>query len=260
MNKHTVGLVRVSTDKQKTATQHTAMRRLAEARKLQLVPLDKYLAFKEQWDRADNLLIVCEDKVTGRHTDRDGYKWALMMVQGGWCREVVVYNIDRIGRSMKNNFDFAHHCLERKVRLYGIMDNTDISTPEGRLKYNLLSSMAEYQRELIVENTKAGIAERMNTCAKCGKHKDYHKGTNRCQFEALRQGGTSKGWTYRTKLKDMKLFWSMVDQGCSNRHISRVLGWQPRTVRKYRLLGREYKPVTRKEMNTKVYGKSNAKV
>lgn len=71
---------------------------------------------------------------------------------------VIVWRIDRLGRSMLDVLNTIAKLDERNIQVRSITDNIDPSTASGRLMLNLLTSMAEYERELIVERVNAGIA------------------------------------------------------------------------------------------------------
>jgi DNA invertase Pin-like site-specific DNA recombinase len=65
---------------------------------------------------------------------------------------VVVWRLDRLGRSLINIIN-----LVLEFRDKGINDGVDTSTSSGRLMVNIMASLSEYERELIIESTKAGL-------------------------------------------------------------------------------------------------------
>lgn len=72
---------------------------------------------------------------------------------------VVALKLDRVGRNAKQLLD-AYDALERKgVALVFIEDSIDTSTPAGRLMRTVLAAVAEFERDLASERTKAGLAE-----------------------------------------------------------------------------------------------------
>jgi DNA invertase Pin-like site-specific DNA recombinase len=70
---------------------------------------------------------------------------------------VVVWR-DRLGRSMIDVLNTVNLLRERGVNLRSISDGIDPTTTSGRLMLNMLATLAEYERELIVERVNAGIA------------------------------------------------------------------------------------------------------
>ncbi len=71
---------------------------------------------------------------------------------------VVVWRIDRLGRSLLDVLATVHDMREQGISIRSISDGIDPSTTSGRLMLNMLATLAEYERELIVERVNAGIA------------------------------------------------------------------------------------------------------
>ena len=71
---------------------------------------------------------------------------------------VVVWRIDRLGRSLLDVLSTVHDLRDRGIAVQSISDGIDPATPTGRLMLNMLGTLAEYERELIVERVNAGIA------------------------------------------------------------------------------------------------------
>ena len=71
---------------------------------------------------------------------------------------VVVWRVDRLGRSLLDVLNTVNLLRERDVNVRSISDGIDPATTTGRMMLNLLASLAEYERELIVERVNAGIA------------------------------------------------------------------------------------------------------
>ena len=71
---------------------------------------------------------------------------------------VVVWRIDRLGRSLLDVLSTVRELSDRGIAVRSISDGIDPSTPTGRLMLNMLGTLAEYERELIVERVNAGIA------------------------------------------------------------------------------------------------------
>jgi DNA invertase Pin-like site-specific DNA recombinase len=187
------------------------------------------LALREYLDAKGIVCEVIEDKATGANQKRAGFQKLYGEIKAGHVATVYVYDLTRIGRNLRENLEFAQACLDRKVELL---------TPAGRLQFNMLSSFAEYLREDIVERTKAGIAAR--------------------KAKGLLHGGTAPGWASKKVIKLLPRLKELHELGFSIRHIKKVLGMNERTIRKY-IAKLDEKPRTRREVNTAVYGKSEAK-
>ncbi len=71
---------------------------------------------------------------------------------------IVVCRVDRLGRSLIDVLNTVNLLRERGVLVRSISDGIDPGTTNGRLMLNMLATLAEYERELIVERVNAGIA------------------------------------------------------------------------------------------------------
>lgn len=71
---------------------------------------------------------------------------------------VIVWKLDRLGRSLKELVNLVEILLGKKVNFVSIKDVIDTSTAQGRLFLNIFGSLAEFERDIIRERTKAGLA------------------------------------------------------------------------------------------------------
>jgi putative DNA-invertase from lambdoid prophage Rac len=83
---------------------------------------------------------------------------------------ILVWKIDRWGRSMPHFVASVQELRSLGVRFIALTQNidTDESNPAGRLMMNMLAAFAEFERELIVERTKAGLDRARRAGHKCG--------------------------------------------------------------------------------------------
>lgn len=70
---------------------------------------------------------------------------------------LVIWKLDRLGRSLKHLVTLTHELLDREVGLVSLNDPIDTTTPQGRLIFNIFASLAEFERDLIRERTQAGL-------------------------------------------------------------------------------------------------------
>ena len=70
---------------------------------------------------------------------------------------VVVWKLDRLGRSMQNLVDLMTTFDERGVQFRSLTEAIDTSTPGGTLVFNIFGSLAQFERDLIRERTRAGL-------------------------------------------------------------------------------------------------------
>ncbi len=96
------------------------------------------------------------DKASGAKADRPGLAEALCFARAGDC--IVVWKLDRLGRSIQDLISLAADLSVRKVYFRSLADGFDTATASGRLLFRLLASAAEMECELIKERTVAGLA------------------------------------------------------------------------------------------------------
>jgi len=98
---------------------------------------------------------ICTDKISGAKTERPGLSEAMNLARNG--DTLVIWKLDRLGRSMKGLVELAAELSARGVELRSLTDGIDTGTPTGRLLFHILASIAEMERELIRERTMAGL-------------------------------------------------------------------------------------------------------
>ena len=125
-----IGYIRVSRDKQTTALQVDAMKR-------------------EECER------TCTDKMSGKRFDRPEFLKMLDMARPGDI--IVVWRLDRLGRSLKELIETVTTLAERGIELRSLKENIDTSTPTGKLMFHIIAALAEFERDIIQERTQAGL-------------------------------------------------------------------------------------------------------
>lgn len=99
--------------------------------------------------------IIFKETASGAKTDR--IELAKLLSQIRKDDIVVVYKLDRLGRSLKHLLEVVAQLNEKKVGIQSINDAIDTTTPQGRLFFNISACFAEFERDLIRERTKAGL-------------------------------------------------------------------------------------------------------
>lgn len=99
---------------------------------------------------------IFTDKASGAKSDRPGLAEALQFTRSGDA--LVIWKLDRLGRSIRGLIELAAGLSARKVDFRSLTDGFDTATPSGRLLFHILASVAEMERELIKERTIAGLA------------------------------------------------------------------------------------------------------
>ncbi|MET3721986.1 DNA invertase Pin-like site-specific DNA recombinase [Arthrobacter sp. UYEF21] len=155
---------------------------------------------------------VFADVTSGSKTaiERPGMKKLLAYVEPG--DTVVVWRVDRLGRSLIDVLNTVNLLRERGVHLRSISDGIDPATSTGRMMLNMLATLAEYERELIVERVNAGIA-------------------------AARQGGTRFGRPLSDPLviaDKLAIASDARAKGRSAEDAARLVGWSRATLYRHR--------------------------
>ena len=98
---------------------------------------------------------IYQDVASGAKTARPALDELLGQLRAGDV--LVIWKLDRMGRSLKHLVDLVGDLMERKVGLLSLNDPIDTTSAQGRLVFNLFASLAEFERELIRERTQAGL-------------------------------------------------------------------------------------------------------
>jgi DNA invertase Pin-like site-specific DNA recombinase len=96
-----------------------------------------------------------DDKISGSRAERPGLTQALEMLREG--DTLVVWKLDRLGRSVKNLVDLVGELHKKGVQFKSLTDAIDTGTPSGRFFFHVMASLAQMERELMVERTRAGL-------------------------------------------------------------------------------------------------------
>lgn len=98
---------------------------------------------------------IYEDKTSGTQSNREGLKLAFEVLRDG--DTLVVWKLDRLGRSARNLITLVNELEQQDCHFVSLTDNIDTSTTAGRFFFHVMASLAQMERELIVERTKAGL-------------------------------------------------------------------------------------------------------
>ncbi|MCI0922600.1 recombinase family protein [Sphingobacterium rhinopitheci] len=118
---------------------------------------------------------IFEEKISGSTKSRPELDKMIEQFREG--DELYVWRLDRLGRSLKHIIDLVLSLSEKGIIIKGLTDGVDTSTINGRLFLNLMASLAEYERELIRERTKAGLQSARARGRLGGRPKGYSKET-----------------------------------------------------------------------------------
>lgn len=99
---------------------------------------------------------ILTDKISGSKSERPGLQEALDYLRAG--DSLVVWRLDRLGRSLKHLIEVITHLEERKIGFSSLQESIDTTTSGGKLIFHIFGALAEFERNLIRERTKAGLA------------------------------------------------------------------------------------------------------
>ena len=192
--KHTAIYVRVSSRQQDHASQLPDLERWAAAHDGEV-----------QWYK---------DKFTGKTMDRPGMERLLTDLRAGKVERIVVWRLDRLGRTTKGLCVLFDELSERKVDLVSLRDGFSLASPAGRLHARILASVAEYETEVRAERVAAGQA----VARKRGK----------------KWGGSKPGWRWKVSDEQLAAIHEMQATGKKITHIAGITGLSRPTI--YRVL------------------------
>lgn len=96
------------------------------------------------------------DKVGGVAANRPGIDEALSHLREG--DTLVVWRLDRLGRSLKHLIEMISRLEDMKVGFQSLQESVDTTSSGGKLVFHIFGALAEFERSLILERTKAGLA------------------------------------------------------------------------------------------------------
>ncbi len=151
--KKVVLYVRVSTDKQSVDNQINELQSIAQ---------------KNGWEVVDTYADAGISGALGKDK-RPAFAELLKQVNRKSFDGIMVWSIDRIGRSLQDLVSFLDDLQSKDVDLYIHQQGLDTSTPTGRLMFSLVGSFAEYERTLIKERVRAGLDRAKKYGTRSGK-------------------------------------------------------------------------------------------
>ena len=98
---------------------------------------------------------IFTDTASGAKAERKGLEEALEFLREGDI--LVVWRLDRLGRSLKHLIETITQLNNRKIGFKSIQENIDTTTSGGKLVFHIFGALAEFERDIIRERTKAGL-------------------------------------------------------------------------------------------------------
>lgn len=98
---------------------------------------------------------IFADVASGSRAERQGLNEALAFARDG--DTIVVWKLDRFGRSLRHLIEAVRELAERKVGFRSLQESLDTTTSGGKLIFHIFGALAEFERDLIRQRTRAGL-------------------------------------------------------------------------------------------------------
>jgi DNA invertase Pin-like site-specific DNA recombinase len=98
---------------------------------------------------------IIEDTISGKTESRSGLDRLKELLREGDV--LVVWRLDRLGRSLKHLIELTAELEKRKIGFQSLQEAIDTTSPGGKLVFHIFGALAEFERNLISERTKAGL-------------------------------------------------------------------------------------------------------
>lgn len=156
-------------------------------------------------------MIFKDHGVSGIKASRKGLDAMLDDLTGG--DTVVVFKLDRLGRSVLHLADLLVWFQNDGIHFCSISEGINTTTPGGKLVYHLFSAFAEFQRDIIAENTRAGLDAARKRGARLGRPPALDIGTVLSAHRMICQNGSSVAEAAR---------WLNADRCTLSRHLAKL--------------------------------------
>lgn len=98
---------------------------------------------------------IYEDIISGTKFEREGLNIALEVLRAGDI--LVVWKLDRLGRTVKQLVELVGEFEKKGIHINSITEGINTATPSGKFFFHMMASLAEMERALIIERTRAGL-------------------------------------------------------------------------------------------------------
>ena len=105
---------------------------------------------KIEWDK------IFTDKMSGARSDRPGLDEAMKFMRKG--DTLVVWRLDRLGRSLQHLIKVINFLNDNGKYFMSLQENIDSKSTGGKLIFHIFAALAEFERDIISERTRAGLA------------------------------------------------------------------------------------------------------
>ncbi len=130
--------------------------------------------------------------VSGSNNSRPQLDKMLRLARARKLDVIACWKLDRFGRSLRHLVNALHELQELGIAFVSLRDNLDMSTSSGRLLFHVIASMAEFERDLIRERVRAGLAHARSKGVRLGRRAvDRKRDRDAKRIAQLRTSGLS---------------------------------------------------------------------
>jgi DNA invertase Pin-like site-specific DNA recombinase len=165
--------------------------------------------------------IFYKDKFTGKSMSRPGWEKLWADACSGKIDKVVVWRLDRLGRTVSGLSQLFEEMQARKINLVSIRDGLSLLTPSGRLQAHILASVAVFELEIKTERQVEGILA-LKTALENGTA-EWKRGPKKGQLRTEYGSGRKAGTKIKMTGEVQKAIRDMKEAGKSISEIARVL-------------------------------------
>jgi DNA invertase Pin-like site-specific DNA recombinase len=151
---------------------------------MQLRELREY-ADRRGWQIAD---VYTDAGVSGSKDSRPALNRLMADAKQRRMDVVLVWKLDRFGRSLRHLVNALAELEALGVAFVSLRDNLDLATPSGRLMFQIIGAMAEFERALIQERVRAGLRNARAKGKRLGRPRVF---VSQSKVDALRAAGAS---------------------------------------------------------------------
>jgi DNA invertase Pin-like site-specific DNA recombinase len=153
-------------------------------------PLELQLRELREYARLRGLTIVGEyiDRISGSKDSRPALNQLMADASQRKFDAVLVWKLDRFGRSLRHLVNALAELEALGLTFISLHDNLDLSTPSGRLMFQIIGAMAEFERSLIQERVKAGLRNARAKGKRLGRPPIF---VSHSRLDTLRASGAS---------------------------------------------------------------------
>ncbi len=117
--------------------------------------------------------LIFEEHISGASRNRPELERMFGKVRAG--DTVVIQKLDRLGRSLQHLIELVEYFKKSKIGFVSLSDNFDTTSSQGKLLFNIMGAIAEFERDLISERTKDGLRHAKSKGIRLGKRPGLSK-------------------------------------------------------------------------------------